>query len=395
MREIVLMAPMQIKQQLGIGNIYDLVLCDFYAKARRITGVKVIFPMLINVNGTPIEKIFGPNPQEADISITVDNLTNMCKKYKINFDYVLRDDNNPILNQSVNASFKNVLVNECLACGSIFGTDPDIKRCKNCGEITTYHMRDALVQSVFHSEILQKLESVNFFPNSVKTRLYDFIQSLPAQYELLLEKPRAYTSIFNGTPLDPRFTAIALLDQVVRTEKEYDLLTCISGDLVKKYVYFIFAYLDISPTNIVIHGLATGENNKKIRWQDEKGTNFLDYLEIDEQELRTFFITNSPLKNITISKKTTRDNAIRMNRLKKKFLKVFHLQADGRTDAVDRERLGVLSASFDCSISSWRFAQAVKNTEDFVEESLHILETGESLSSNELSRAKNLYSLYF
>lgn len=387
------MAPMQIKDHLGAGNIYDLVLCDFYAKARRLLGADVTFPMLINVNGSPAEKMFGLEPKEVDIDAAVNNLINECKKYGISFDYVLRDDCNPLL-QNIDADSRGALVNECPKCGLAFGTDPNIKHCKKCGNPTVYHMKNVLLKDISHAEMLQRIEYSSYFPASVKIRLQDFIHSLPARYQLLLEKQRSYTSNHNGIPLDPRFTAIMLLKQVVENEGSYDLLTCVSGDLVKKYVYYIFAYLDISPSNIVVHGLATGENNKKIRWQNEVD-GLLNDLGVDKQELRTFFATNSPLKNITISAKSTRDNAIRMNKLKKKFMKIFDFELGHSMDDTLHEAIKLPLDLFSRSISSWRFAQALNNVENIVNASLYILENGELLSCQEFNYLKGLYSLYF
>lgn len=45
------------KKSISLGNIYDLILADFYTKVRKHVGVDVENIMLWNVNGKIIEKI--------------------------------------------------------------------------------------------------------------------------------------------------------------------------------------------------------------------------------------------------------------------------------------------------------------------------------------------------
>lgn len=391
MREIVLPAPVQIKKYPSIDDIYSLVLCDFYAKARKLAEVDTVFPILVNINGVPIAKLLMPPRKEADVSRALNNFLNECTKFKINFDYSLRDDRNPNIHKDIRMHFQDTPISRCQNCGTFF--DASIKTCKYCSGKTIRYWRNMLMQDISHEKILQDLELPNYYPSTVKKRLQDYISYLPPVYKLLVERCHSYTSYYCGIPLDSQLTSTALISQAVRIENNaYDLLTYVSGDSIVNNVYSIFTHLDVIPSDIIVHGTITDENHRKIKWQDEE--DILSLLDTTEQELRTFFITHSVFKNVTVSKKTLRDNAIYMNRLKKKFLKI--LDSHPKSNVNYHRDIESFKNSFNSAISSWNFPQALRYVENIVNACLIILEKQQKpLSYREFNYIENLFSLYF
>ena len=396
MRELVLMAPMQIKKHLGIGNIYDLVLCDFYTKARRSCGNETFFPLLINVNGSPLEKLLAKDPS-ADVDKIVAELSNEAKRYGVDAIFVLRDDLDVKVKDLGVADTRCMApVNECTKCGAIYGSDPGIQTCKHCGALTHYGKRPTLAINVRHSVMSRNFERAQYIPSKVKNRLVDYAMSLPEEYSLVLEKRRRHTLQYENFDLDPRFVAIGLLKVAEAKVGNAEKITCVCGDLVKKFLYYIFAYSNgkdsILPNTIITHGTITDAEHKKLRWQDADGGFSPDVFGITGQELRTFFITSSAMKNIVISKNSLLSNAIKMARLSKRMES---LMLAGCSDTnIISELASRECSAFDEAIEKWRFPAAYKAVENFVNECERIQAT-RLLSAREHHSLNFFYNLYF
>lgn len=396
MRELVLMAPMQIKRHLGIGNIYDLILCDFYVKARRLYGDETFFPILINVNGSPLERLLVEDSL-VDVDEIVNGLKDEAKKYSVDVNIVLRDDLDVGAEDLDIASTRCIApVNECIDCGAVYGSDPEIRVCKYCGALTRYGKRSTLAINVQRNLMLKKFEHVQYMPSKVKNRLIDYAMSLPEEYALVLEKRRQYTMRYENFDLDPRFVAIGLLKVAKAKIGDVEKITCVCGDLVKKFLYYIFAYSsgmdDILPNTIVVHGMTTDANHKKLRWQDDDSAFSPSFFGITEQELRTFFITSSVTKNIVISKDSLLSNAIKMARLRKK---IERLMSDGCSDDNSISELASKECdAFNAAIENWCFPAAYRAVINFVDECEKI-QAARLLSVYEYRNLKFFYNLYF
>lgn len=396
MRELILMAPMQIKKHLGIGNIYDLVLCDFYAKARKLCGNETFFPLLFNINGSPLEKLLAEDPF-IDIEATINRLVNEAKKYGVDATLVLRDDLD-VKAKDLNLACAKVVtsVNECVECGAIYGSDPEIQVCKHCGALTRYNKRSTLAINVCRNLILEDFKNAQYIPSKVENRLVDYAMSLPEKYSLVLEKRRQHTLQYDNFELDPRFVAIELLKVAKTKVGNIEKTTCVCGDLVKKYLYYIFAYSNgsnsILPNTIITHGTVTDENHKKLHWQDATNAFSPDIFGITKQELRTFFVTSSVTKNIVISKNSLLSNAIKVARLRKRMENLMlasHSDSDIISELASNER-----SAFDAAIKNWRFPAAYNAVENYVKECEKI-RTTRPLSAREHYNLKFFYALYF
>jgi hypothetical protein len=301
--ELIIMAPMQIKPHLSVGNIYDLTIIDFYSKARRFAGVKTTLPFLLNINGKPLinqlEK-FGIESAPANINTFIDTsiktIESELREYYLDFDFMIRDD--LILKELEDLASKKykttflvgtVLVNECLSCQNIFGSDPSISVCKICGSKTTIQKRKTLFKKIKQSDIKSKIDSINFFPSSTKIELEGFVSKLPDEYNLILEKKRKNTLEYKEFKLDPRFIAIML--PAVLNASNYRKRVWIHGDVIKKFDYYSLCYLNEEdcPTHIVSHGVLWGINKQKLRWQNSDNT--LSLLNgIDKKIIRAYFL---------------------------------------------------------------------------------------------------------
>ncbi len=396
MRELILMAPMQIKKHLGIGNIYDLVLCDFYTKARRLCDNETFFPLLVNINGSPIEKLLADDPF-VDVEKVINGLVDEAKEYSIDADFILRDDLDVEATDLDLTNAKCVAsVSECTKCGAIYGSDPEIRVCKHCGASIRYHKRPTLAINVRRSSILEDFKHAQYIPSKVENRLIDYAMSLPEEYSLILENRRQHTLRYNNFGLDPRFVAISLLKVAKARVGNVEQTTCVCGDLVKKYLYYIFAYPNdsdgILPDTAITHGTVTDENRKKIRWQDAANAFSPDIFGITKQELRTFFITSSAVKNIVISKNSLLSNAIKMARLRKRMES---LMLSGCSDANTISELTSNKCdAFDVAIENWRFPAAYNAVENYVKECEKIRVT-RLLSAREYHNLRFFYDLYF
>lgn len=328
--ELIIIAPTQIKSHLSIGNIYDLTIADFYSKARKFAGAKTTLPFLWNINGEPLIKQIQnlglettPENIKKFINSSIKTIKKELKENFLNFDFHVRDDLiTEKLEKLAKKKYKNtfligkVFVNECVSCKSIFGSDPSISICKFCGQKNIRQTRETLYKNIEKSEILAKINFINFFPKSIKIKLENFIDKLPDKYNLILEKNRKYTISYKGFKLDPRFTAIMLPATI--NPKKYKIKTWIHGDVIKKFDYYTLCYLNKEdcPNQIIAHGILKGYDNKKLRWQnnDNKANAVIE--NIDKKILRAYFLKFNITQDIKL-------NSQEMEKVTKNLIKIY------------------------------------------------------------------------
>lgn len=312
MDAIILMAPMQIKKQLNIGNLYDLLLCDYYGKCLEMRGFKRFFPLMINVNGSPIENnipISHPNRQDYHDFATsmIENIASECKRFSIKYDAILRDDENTeeIYNLLPKLEMHKVVC--CKNCGSIYGSDLSIKSCRRCDGTTEPILKATFAIRTKSYDILRKARKIHFVQPSTKLRLEDFTNSLPNDFYIVLEKNRKYTTQIDGIEIDPRFAAISLLSTARKLHPEYPEIIHIHGDVVKKFTYYVLVYLpDTDIPNIdMMHGNVVDPQHKKLRNSNTGNTFDVSDLGLNDRELRAFLLSSSAKSDIVIDKDIT------------------------------------------------------------------------------------------
>jgi hypothetical protein len=309
MNELVLMAPIQVKENVSAGNVYDWALVDFYAKVRRYQGVSVSVPMIWNVNGEPIVKMAEKNGIErnghslyAYASDLISRMENEVKKLGFQFDWTVRDD-------SISNSFSNFLekayscqirecerdVSFCLSCSNSYGTDPSLKVCKRCSGSLSLTKTRGIFLKIEKSQLLDRLEMVEWSPPRLKKRLSEFIQSFPEEYFLSLSKMRDYTLNWRGYPLDPRFVAIGLLG-LLKSSGNFDKVTLIHGDVMKKLDYYSLCYLNRELfSKVIMHGICANKDKKKIRWQNgDQPPFFLS------REFKCYLLKQNPMNDVLV-----------------------------------------------------------------------------------------------
>ncbi len=278
MNELVLMAPTQLKLEQGIGNIYSLTLIDFYVKTRRLQGHTVNAPFIFNVNGRPLSQLVQESklPQTETIDLSIRENIKQLEKYSINFfdristDHTISRDLEQILLKSPSLQEDTLQVMICQKCNNLFGTDPSIQTCKYCNNQTRLMERKTLFQTIKREEVQEKINIITWIPSSLKERVLDFVISMPQVYPLVLEKEREYTLNYKNYALDPRFIALMNLE-MLSTEENYDRITLIHGDVVKKLDYYLLSSFQKEnlPTQIIAHGSLLDSQKKKFRWRDK------------------------------------------------------------------------------------------------------------------------------
>lgn len=369
--ELIVIAPIQIKPHLSIGNIYDLTFADFYSKARKFAGIKVTLPLLLNVNGEPLirqlEKT-GIEVTPENIEIFIDNsvktIEHELQEHYLNFDFSVRDDSitkelEGLGNERYNDNFliDKIMINECLSCGNIFGSDPAITVCKICGNKATTHIRETLYKIIKKTDIESKINSIKFYPESVKKELENFVNKLPDKYNLILEKKRRYTLSCRNFKLDPRFTAI-MLPAVIGALK-YNKRIWIHGDVIKKFDYYTLCYLNQAdcPTHIISHGVLQGINNKKLRWQDNNVP--LNYVKgIENGILRAYFLKFNLVKDKIFDQKEIQRESKILIRLWVKIERTLEERNLDRNMQGIREELDDQIKSFNIFVENFKFHKA-------------------------------------
>lgn len=377
--ELVIMAPTQIKPDLSVGNIFDLTLIDFYVKARRLSGINVFSPFLWNINGEPIvkqilenKKIFSLESASDYIFKTIEIAKIKLKEHYINFDIFLRDDQ--ILsdiedliaaNYSTAFNFGFAKLSRCSKCEMIFGSDPSIKICKFCGAQVDHLDKETFFKKVDKEKILDKVNQISFYPAGTKQKLLNFIDTLPEEYNLILEKDRAYTLKYKNIKLDPRF--VIMLFPAILKSSSYDYVTWIHGDIVKKFDYYSLCYLNKEdcPDKIVSHGLVLGVNNKKDRWQNSDNTTLKLIDNLDYKILRAYFLKHNIHTDIVINLNIIRGQEKGLQNLYFKINRVLEERnLDLNINGV-RDVLKVELESFHKNIEIFRFSEAFNNIQTY------------------------------
>lgn len=406
--ELVIMAPVQIKYDLSVGNIFDLTLIDFYVKTRKLLGINVYSPFLWNINGEPIVKQiikdgakFTAENVENYIVTAINRAKEKLKEHFINFDIFLRDDQ-ILYNIEELAKTKyfdtfnidTIKLSKCSKCGMIFGSDPSIKICKFCGSIVNYIEKRTLFKIIKKGEVLNKIGGIIFYPVGVKKKLIDFIDKLPDEYNLVLEKERLYTLKYKEIKLDPRF--ITMLFPAILKSGDYKQTTWIHGDVVKKFDYYSLCYLNAydCPDKIISHGLILGEDKKKVRWQnnDNSELRLLDY--IDSKILRAYFLKHNINTNIVINFKNIQ---IQTRGLVKLYVKIKRILEKRNLDLSKRGIRADLNYEVDRfykNLELFKFSEAFNNMQNYADSCWRITKN-QKLSEDETKILLNLKNIYF
>ncbi len=319
--EIVIMAPVQVKKVLSPGNIYDLILMDFYVKSRRFQDIKVCLPLLWNVNGLPVLKmmqreniIVSKTTREEFVDKCIQEGVKALKKYCIDFDEQIRDDKiSTILSDFVNMHCKSNIIKgsipiaTCNKCNSDFGTDVTITLCKICGGSVDMKDQNVIYQKISKNEILETISRIKIYPIGAKKELVTFCNLMPEKYNICLTKNREYTITYDGYSLDPRF--IVMLTPAL-VQGTYSKRIYFHGDIIKKFSYYSLCHLPSKflPTNIVCHGVLLDKYGRKFKWQNniEEVTNLFN--ELSPSYLRSFFLKRNVSKDVIINFETIKNS---------------------------------------------------------------------------------------
>jgi hypothetical protein len=331
--EIIIMAPIQVKKILSPGNIYDLIVVDFYAKVRRLCGIKVRLPLFWNVNGLPIIRMI----QKDGLAISKENIeifANRCikdglsslRRYGVDlFHEQLRDDQiNGLVSNFIDSHYKPYLhkgqipIATCTKCDLDFGTDSDIATCKICGGAVAMKVLSVLYQEISKSEISKKIANINIYPKGTQKELISFNKGMPDKYNICLTKKREYTLSYDGYDLDPRF--IVMLTPAL-ISGEFSRRIYIHGDIIKKFSYYSLCHLPVGflPTDILCHGVLLDSHGRKIRWQDQDINVARMFNDLPPSELRAFFLKRNVAKDIVLDfdsiKESLREQRILRDRI--------------------------------------------------------------------------------
>lgn len=401
MDTIILMAPMQIKKQLNIGNLYDLLLCDYYGKCLEMQGLQRFFPLMINVNGSPIEKSAPTsysNRQDYYNFATdmIKNISSECKRFSIKYDAILRDDENI---EEIHKLLPKLEMHEvvyCKSCGSIYGSDSSIKTCRRCNGVTELALKDTFAMHASSHDVLRKANKIRFVQPSTKLRLKDYVNSLPNDFYIVLEKNRKYTTQIDDIKIDPRFTAISLLSTARKLYPNYPQIVHIHGDVVKKFTYYALVYLsdeDI-PNTDMMHGNIVNIQHKKLR-NNNTGDRFdISSLGLNDRELRAFLLSSSAKNDIVIDKDITQ-------RKRKALIKTYVLMnriCEQRNFTPGTSGLSAefskLLEEFYSAVSNWNLPKAFEVVNHLVHKCWATVKDAK-LSEEEINIIRKLQTIYF
>ena len=321
-KELVITVPTQIKDNLNIGNIYEFILADFYTKIKKMQGKDVEFGVIWNTNGKLIEEaiiekngIFLREEAQALVFDMIKSSNRTMNRFFIEPDFQIRDDMiQKELESCINNKYVSIIENEladisiCSRCGAEFGSDISVTTCKYCGAEVRTIKKNTLFIMAERTALIEKIEKTSFYPDGCRKRLSELINKLPSEYKIILEKNRKYTLSYEDYKLDPRFVTIFTLPIIKKQrKKKYDIVTVFQGDVVKKYDYYAFAYLekDDCPTNIFMHGLVTDNKKKKLRWRSEDlSANEKVFPGVKSKEFRAFLLKHNIVGNIMLDENT-------------------------------------------------------------------------------------------
>jgi len=407
--ELIITGPLQIKPRLSIGNIYDLTIADFYSKARKFTGTKTTTPLFLNVNGDPLIKQIEKCGQEIT-SVNIQNFINdsirtiklNLSEHYLDFDFWVRDDlveeeMKNLTHEKYKTTFLvgEAVVNECPSCGNIYGSDPTISICKACGNKTIAHTRKTLYKKILKSDVKSKINSIRFSPPSIKTKLEDFVERLPDEYDLILEKNRVYTIKYGGFKLDPRFVAI-MLPAIIHSSI-YKNKTWVHGDVVKKFDYYGLCYLNSEdcPTRIVSHGLIQGTDNKKLRWQDANSFSFTDMDNVDSRILRAHLLNFDVLMDRMFNPLEIQQNTKPLIKLYTKMGRAMETQNIDQNKQSIRPELYEQMQLFNESVGRFKFNKAFVAMNSYANACWKLILRGDKISSKESDTIRALRIMFF
>ena len=322
------------------------------------------------------------------------NIVEECKKYSIDFDYILRDDDNDLSKGSLKKGIKKI--NYCPSCGASYGTDFSVNNCKKCGDKLRFAEKNTFSMAINHNSMMRKIEKICFVPTFAKSRLIDFIKSMPLEYDLILEKQRKYTSSIDGINLDPKYTAISLLASARQTHQDCNIIH-IHGDVVKKFTYYVLAYLnDVDiPKVDVMHGNIVDPHKQKMRYASSDGRfNGVNILGVNNRILRAIFLSHSIKDDIILDK----DMAISKQKyLTKFFVLCNRIQEERNYDPVLtglRPELKDFLETFCLSVEKWDLSRAFNVVDNLVHYCWKIIKHTK-LSMEEIKMVKDIQYLYF
>ncbi|MDD3175994.1 MAG: hypothetical protein PHU51_05955 [Candidatus Nanoarchaeia archaeon] len=408
--ELVIIAPTQIKKKLGIGNIYDLTLADFYTKAKRFNNTKIHMPFLWNVNGKHLLKQMKleqmPLTSNSIIqcaSTFIENAKTQLIKHHLNFDDFLRDDENSAkIDVLAKTLYKTAFVegktqvNECLKCGEIYGSDPTIKICKNCNEPTSYYVKETLYKKIKRGELEEKIQSIKFIPEDIQLKLNAFLNQMPNEYDLILEKKRTYSLKYKNYCLDPKFVAM-LFPAILNNDllnNSFSMKTFIHGDVIKKFDYYSLCYLNMQdiPTKIIAHKILVGEDKKKLRWQnDDNGFNLDAW---DTKILRAYFLQHNINKDVVVSQKQLEQHKIGLTRTYIKINKILENRNLDTGKFGVRPKLQALINEFNVAIDSFKLSKAFYSVKEYIDLSWKLVKENK-LSFDEHNTLISFKQMYF
>lgn len=401
MATLILMAPMQVRKSLSIGGIYDLLLCDFCAKINVMQGQEVFFPLLMNVNGSPIEKLLPKQEMSrSDIfdvaSGAINNILDECALYRINFDMVFRDDSNIQMTRRLLPEKTTLLINVCPKCGSIYGADFSIKTCRRCGAELNSVSRNTFAIHANSLNLMDKINHTNFAHKAARTTLIDYINNLPSDYDIVLERGRRYSTVIDDICIDPRFTAISLLPRARQHFAERPQIIHIHGNVIKKFTYYAFAFLsdDDIPDVDFTHSSVVDLAGKKLRNSSDKSQLCVEELGVNERELRAYFLSSSAQNDVIVD--------LNLLKSKKKGLVKFFVLANRICEERNyqpgasgvRESIQARLNNFYSYANSWNLPAAFSEANEIIHECWKIVKDSK-LTEEEVSIVKDLQSLYF
>lgn len=279
-QQLIFLAPMQLRRDLALGNIYSALVADMYNKVLKVTGVETYFPLTLNVVGKKTEDLLlslgvelsNKQSVEKSIKTLVEKVISGYRRYFIDFDCTIRDDLLTFRDLEFNTNFgyilREVTLKTCSQCNENFGTDLSILKCKSCGETLTEVKEERLSIEVDNLLLLKQIEKIYFYPDSKRNELGKIIESFPKKCVFCLEKERKLTVYHDGRPLDPKLIALQTLVTSKMKSGFFDPETTLfQGDVLKKFTYYSLAYLGSGffPERVVCHGLILGSDGKKLR----------------------------------------------------------------------------------------------------------------------------------
>lgn len=337
--------PMQIKEDISLGNLYDFIIADFFGKTQSAQWKRVINPLTLNINGNKTQQLLEKNNIPLTASDKIDTYIEKCKynilvslaEYWVNFSSVVRDDQ--IENQltqilewvhTEDTQIDEIYINNCPSCWASFGTDFTISTCTKCNATTKRHLSHVLFQEINHNLILEKIDSIDWKPAYSKSKLLNFVNSLPNTYKLTLSKNRDYTLHYKWLLLDPRF--ITIVSKYLEDLYNIDETTIIHGDILKKYDYYMLCHTnkEALPTQIISHGLITDNEDKKIRWTPTSNSNNTQDI-YSPKAIRCILLKNDIYKGVKFDEKNLKKQ---VKQVTKYYIKIKQMLNNTTTDTI-------------------------------------------------------------